>query len=193
MEKKKKRQLLLCIFPSAHPWNSRLSLSSSSLDLLILPPIRGPAPAKRAKAWTFSQGPLRENRTGGLWRLCSLLPLWWLLGETRWGRKCSSTANTCSLPWVSREKVQIHVEKAGRALPTHHEAPLNDLKTIISSSRHFTSNCQKTCKYACDADGAGGESNLLQCTTWAAVHGSPNGVYPGILHSVSAKLSLADH
>lgn len=162
-KKKKKGQPLLCIFPSAHPWDSRLFLSSFSLAPLLLPPVRGPAPARRAKAWTFSQGPLRGNRrTGVLWQLCSLLLLWWLLGETRWGRKCSSTPNTCSLPWVevSRKMMQIHVEKAGKALPTHHEAPLNDLKTTISSSRHFTTNCQRICRYACDADGAllgGGE------------------------------------
>ena len=63
-EKKKKRQPLLCIFPSAHPWDSRLFLSSFSLAPLLLPPVRGPAPARKTKAWTFSQGPWEETGQG---------------------------------------------------------------------------------------------------------------------------------
>ena len=34
------------------------------------------------------------------------------------------------------------MEKAGRVLPTH-TAPLSDSETDSSSSKHFTSNCQK--------------------------------------------------
>lgn len=75
------------------------------------------------------------------------------LSNDCWDRKCTrflhsqamawGCPNNCTLPGVEvSRKMSVHVEKAGRALPTH-TTPLSDLETDMSSSRLFNSDCQK--------------------------------------------------
>ena len=99
---------------------------------------------KELKGTVYWPSPKSGNsRTGGPWSF--LLPVVPLMtsGRKEVRQKCASPPRTAHpLGWRSQGRCDLRVEKAGRARPTHRKAPMSDLETALSSSRHFTSNSQ---------------------------------------------------